>query len=280
MGVVDSSVASRRKALWLMGAAGFACLAADSTGSNSPLSARPGTVARTRPVVHRPRPKPTPKPTPTPRPAPWTPTRLTALKPKEPIRDLKELVPPPPEQTIALTIDDGPHPEWTPKVLDLLAEHQVRATFFIIGAQVKEFPQLTQRIAAAGHQICNHTMTHPLSFDDLSKKELRKEIGEAHDRIAQVSGVVPVFFRAPGGAWSPAVVDVVAEHGMLPIDWAVDPRDWARPGVGSIRKTLTASESGNILLVHDGGGDRSQTVKALKGAIPKLKKRGLSFVAL
>nr|BFE32338.1 polysaccharide deacetylase family protein [Actinomadura rugatobispora] len=264
-----------------MGAAGFACLAADSAGaSTTPLSARPGNAARTRPVVHRPSPTPTPTPTPTPRPAPWTPTRLTAVKPGEPIRNLTELIPPAPDKSIALTIDDGPSPQWTPKVLDLLAEHQVRATFFIIGAQVKEYPKLTQRIAAAGHQICNHTMTHPLSFDDLSTKTLRKEIGEAHDRIAQISGVVPLFFRAPGGAWSPQVMEVVGEHGMLPIDWAVDPRDWARPGVARIRKTLMGCASGNILLVHDGGGDRSQTVKALKDVVPKLKKRGMTFVPL
>ncbi|MFF5261848.1 polysaccharide deacetylase family protein [Actinomadura viridis] len=261
-----------------MGAAGLATLAADSAGaSTTPRTAAPGT--RRRAVPH-PSPSPTPTPTPTPRPAPWTPARLTAVKPKTPIRDLKELVPPPPDRTIALTIDDGPNPTWTPRVLDLLAEHQVHATFFIIGEQVKEYPRLTQRIAAAGHQICNHTMTHPLSFDGLSRKRLKKEIGEAHDLIAQTSGIVPTFFRAPGGAWSPAVMDVIGEHGMLPIDWAVDPRDWARPGVGRIRKTLMGSDSGDILLVHDGGGDRSQTVRALRGAIPRLKKRGLTFVAL
>ncbi|MFB4320074.1 polysaccharide deacetylase family protein [Actinomadura sp. 21ATH] len=259
-----------------MGAAGLLALGADSAGATTSST---GAGPRSR-VAPRPRPTPTPTPTPKVRPAPWTPGRLAAAKPGEPIRRLSELVPPAPPNTIALTIDDGPHPEYTPRVLDVLAEHQVHATFFIIGQQVKEYPKLVERIAAGGHQICNHTMTHPLSFDDLPKKRLKKEIAEPHDVIAQTSQVVPTFFRAPGGAWSPAVMDVIGEHGMLPIDWAVDPRDWARPGVGSIRKTLTKSKAGDILLIHDGGGDRSQTVKAIRAAIPKLKEKGLSFVAL
>ncbi|MFD0854220.1 polysaccharide deacetylase family protein, partial [Actinomadura adrarensis] len=83
-----------------------------------------------------------------------------------------------------------------------------------------------------------------------------------------------------GGNWTPPLLDVVNDHGMLPLDWAVDPRDWARPGVKRIRKSLLKCSSGNILLVHDGGGDRSQTLKALRDVIPALKKRGLTFVSL
>ncbi|WP_433330407.1 polysaccharide deacetylase family protein [Spirillospora sp. CA-294931] len=277
MGETDATGTSRRKALWLLAAAaGLGTLGADSARQ----SAAPGKT--TRPPVAAPRPRAVilPKPVPKPRPAPWTPVRLTAAKPKTPIKNLDELVPPPPPQSIALTIDDGPNPAITPQVLDLLAQHQIRATFFIIGEQVKEFPKLTRRIADAGHQVCNHTMSHPLGFEDLTAKRVRKEIAEAHDRIADLTGIVPVFFRAPGGGWSDAVLDVTAEYGMLPIDWAVDPQDWRRPGVGTIRRTLVGSEAGNILLCHDGGGDRTQTLKALRQAIPQLKRRGLSFVAL
>jgi peptidoglycan/xylan/chitin deacetylase (PgdA/CDA1 family) len=261
-----------------MGAAGLAALSADGVRRTAkpphtaaPRPTSPG--ARPRAIIH-------PKPTPAPRPPSWTSAPVTATKPKTPIRDLNELVPAPPPKTIALTIDDGPSPIYTPRVLDLLAEHEVHATFFIIGEQVKEFPKVTRRIADAGHQVCNHTMTHPLSLGHLSTKRVREEIVEAHDRIAQVTGIVPTFFRAPGGNWSKATMDTIAEHGMLPIDWAVDPRDWSRPGVGHIRRTLLTAKAGNILLCHDGGGDRSQTVKALKSVIPKLKKRGLTFVAL
>ncbi|WP_285495615.1 polysaccharide deacetylase family protein [Actinomadura sp. NBRC 104425] len=221
---------------------------------------------------------PTPTPTPTPRPPAWTQSPLTAVN--TPIRELTDLSPAPPPNTIALTIDDGPHPEYTPKVLDVLAEHQVTATFFMIGEQVKEYPRLARRVADAGHQVCNHTMTHPLSIVGLSAKRLREELVDAHDCIAQVTGIVPTFFRSPGGAWSKRVLDMAAEHDMLPVDWAVDPRDWARPGVARIRKVLVGSKAGNIMLCHDGGGDRSQTVAALRKAIPALKKRGLTFVAL
>ncbi|MBO2452932.1 polysaccharide deacetylase family protein [Actinomadura barringtoniae] len=263
-----------------MGAAGLAALSADGVrqSAKAPHADAPRTPSppgpRPRAIIH-------PKPTPSPRAPSWSPNQhVTAVKPKTPIRDLSELVPAPPPKTIALTIDDGPSPLYTPKVLDILAENEIHATFFIIGEQVKEFPKTTRRIADAGHQVCNHTMTHPLSLGHLSTKQVRKEIVEAHDRIAQVTGIVPTFFRAPGGNWSKATMDTIAEHGMLPIDWAVDPRDWSRPGVGHIRRTLLTAKAGNILLCHDGGGDRSQTMASLKTVIPKLKKRGLTFVAL
>lgn len=278
MEVEESGGTSRRKALWLLGtAAGLATLGADAARPSGGFSAvvAPSPAIRARPVIH---PTPTPTPTPTPRAASWTPGKLVALE--KPVRELSELAPPAPPKSIALTIDDGPNPTWTPKMLDLLAEHEIHATFFIIGEQVKEFPKLTRRIADAGHQICNHTETHPISIADMSKKKVRKEIVEAHDRIADVTGVVPQFFRSPGGNWSKTVLDMVAEHDMLPIDWAVDPRDWARPGVGRIRRAMLKGKENNIILCHDGGGDRSQTLKALDSVIPKLKKRGLTFVAL
>jgi peptidoglycan/xylan/chitin deacetylase (PgdA/CDA1 family) len=276
VGQLQPNGLTRRKALWLMGAAGLAALGADGVLQAAPPSRKAAPhkvspVARGRPIIH-------PTPTPTPRPPAWTQARLTAMK--SPIRELTDLSPAPPANTIALTIDDGPHPEWTPKVLDLLAEHRVSATFFIIGEQVKEYPHLARRIADAGHQVCNHTMTHPLAINRLSAKRIREEIVEAHDRIADATGTVPTFFRSPGGNWTKRVLDITAEHGMLPVDWAVDPRDWARPGVGHIRKVLLGSKAGNIMLCHDGGGDRSQTVQALREVIPALKERGLNFVHL
>jgi peptidoglycan/xylan/chitin deacetylase (PgdA/CDA1 family) len=203
---------------------------------------------------------------------------LQALQ--RPVHGLKDLSPPAPATAVALTIDDGPHPTWTPKMLDLLAEFKVPATFSLIGEQVLEFPQLVKRIVAAGHQISDHTMTHPLDLPGMGSDKIKQEIGEAHDRIAQVTGVAPKFFRSPGGAWSNQVIDTAAEHGMINIDWAVDPRDWARPGTSRITTTLLAAKPGDILLCHDGGGDRSETIEALRTVIPTLQKRGLTFVAL
>src|SRR3954451_6302303 len=132
-----------------MGAAavGLTAIGADEAHPSrvSRAAAKPAVpTPRARPVIH---PKPVPSPTPTPRPASWTPGRLTALE--TPVRELTQLSPAPPPKSIALTIDDGPHPEYTPKMLDLLAEHEIHATFFMIGEQVKEWPKLVRRVAAA-----------------------------------------------------------------------------------------------------------------------------------
>jgi peptidoglycan/xylan/chitin deacetylase (PgdA/CDA1 family) len=199
---------------------------------------------------------------------------------QRPAYGLKDMSPPAPPTAVALTIDDGPHPTWTPKMLDLLAEFRVRATFSLIGEQVLEHPQLVKRIVTDGHQVSDHTMTHPLNLPQLSADKIKSEIGDAHDRIAQATGVAPKFFRSPGGAWSHQVLDTAAERGMICIDWAVDPRDWARPGTNRISDTLLASKAGDIMLCHDGGGDRSETINALRNVIPALQKRGLTFVAL
>jgi peptidoglycan/xylan/chitin deacetylase (PgdA/CDA1 family) len=197
-----------------------------------------------------------------------------------PVHSLHDLAPAAPANAVALTIDDGPHPTWTPKMLDLLAEFQVTATFSLIAEQVTELPKLVQRIVADGHQVSDHTVTHPLDLPSLSAGRIKEEIGGAYDRIAQTCGVAPRFFRSPGGAWSNQILEVAAEHGMVSIDWQVDPRDWARPGTGHITDTLMHAQAGDILLCHDGGGDRAETIQALRTVIPALKQRGLAFVAL
>jgi peptidoglycan/xylan/chitin deacetylase (PgdA/CDA1 family) len=203
---------------------------------------------------------------------------LQALQ--RPVHNLHDLTPGAPPNAVALTIDDGPHPTWTPKMLDLLAEFKVPATFSLIGQQVTEYPKLVQRIVAAGHQVSDHTVTHPMDLPQLSTGTIKEEIGGAHDRIAQTTGVAPKFFRAPGGAWSQQILNTATEHGMISIDWQVDPRDWARPGATRITDTLLRAQAGDILLCHDGGGDRSETVRALRTVIPALQRRGLTFVAL
>ncbi|GAA4614653.1 hypothetical protein GCM10023195_64060 [Actinoallomurus liliacearum] len=199
---------------------------------------------------------------------------------RRPVHSLRDLTPAAPPNTVALTIDDGPHPRWTPMMLDLLAEHQVPATFSLIAGEVAEYPKLVERIVAAGHQVCDHTVTHPLNLPGLGAGQIKEEIGGAHDRIAQASGVAPRYFRAPGGNWSAQVMDTAAEHGMICIDWEVDPRDWARPGTTSITRSMLGSKAGDIILCHDGGGDRSETIQALRTVLPALKQRGLTFVAL
>jgi peptidoglycan/xylan/chitin deacetylase (PgdA/CDA1 family) len=199
-----------------------------------------------------------------------------------PVHNLHQLSPAAPPTAIALTIDDGPHPTYTPMMLDLLASFHVPATFNMIGVQVSEYPQLVQRIVAAGHQVADHTVTHPLNLPSLPTAKIVEEIAGGHDRIAQTTGVAPKFFRSPGGNWSPAVLDTAAAHAMICIDWQVDPRDWDQPrsSVNHISTTLLKAQAGDILLCHDGGGPRKRTIEALRVVIPALQQRGLTFVAL
>ncbi|BCB75381.1 chitooligosaccharide deacetylase NodB [Phytohabitans flavus] len=179
---------------------------------------------------------------------------------------------------VALTVDDGPDPRWTPALLDVLARHEVPATFFLIGARTAEQPRLARRIAEAGHAIGNHSMHHPQPFAALDAARQRAEIGETQERIADAVGQPPRLFRAPGGGWSRTVLGVAAEHGLTAVDWTVNPSDWKEPGVPHITRVLSRSGPGHILLCHDGGGDRSQTIAALDRVIPLLKERGLRFV--
>ncbi|HZE34384.1 MAG TPA: polysaccharide deacetylase family protein [Actinoallomurus sp.] len=262
-----------RRRILALGAAGLGALAVGDAGRETTTLTRP--LARGRAVIrHR---KTGPR---LPRPG-VMPARLAPVPArKDAVHRVHDLFPTAPPNAIALTIDDGPQPEWTPKMLDLLAEHEVKATFSLIGIQVKLFPKLAERIVQAGHQLCNHTMTHPLDIASLSRKKVDREITEAHDRIGYATGVAPKFFRSPGGAWSHAVFHSAARHGMMPIDWDIDPRDWARPGTRHIKRAMLKAKGGDILLCHDGGGDRSETIKALHEVIPELKKRGLTFVAL
>ncbi len=179
---------------------------------------------------------------------------------------------------IALTIDDGPDPTWTPKVLALLASLDIRATFCVIGRQAKAHPGLVAEVAHAGHAVANHTYTHRF-LRTAGASQVHSEIARATDAVATATGVRPTHFRAPGGEWSPTVLAECRAQGLAPLDWSVDPRDWSRPGTSSIVKTImTTTVPGSIILEHDGGGDRSQTLKALTVALPRLLAQGYRFV--
>jgi peptidoglycan/xylan/chitin deacetylase (PgdA/CDA1 family) len=220
-----------------------------------------------------------PSPSPSPSPSPTTPVRV---KPVYTLADFRADVPgldfgP---DTVALTIDDGPHPVWTPKVLDLLAHHGVPATFCMIGNQVRGHEVTARSVAAAGHQIANHTWSHPIGLNHNTAADMVTEIHRAQEKIVDTTGHTPTLFRSPGGDWSPALFQQVAASGMTPIDWSDDPRDWSKPGIQHIVDTMVACQPGQILLCHDGGGDRSQTYAALQQVIPAVQARGLTFVPL
>jgi peptidoglycan-N-acetylglucosamine deacetylase len=181
-------------------------------------------------------------------------------------------------KAIALTVDDGPNAIYTPQVLRLLARYGVTAMFSMIGIEVDALPGVAREVAAAGHVIANHTWRH-LDLADLPTSAVVSEMDRATEAIHSATGIVPTRFRAPYGAWSRTVFRHCAETGMTPIDWSVDPRDWARPGVASIvRDIMRTTRSGSIILEHDGGGNRSETVAALGIVIPRLLDEGYHFV--
>jgi peptidoglycan/xylan/chitin deacetylase (PgdA/CDA1 family) len=192
--------------------------------------------------------------------------------------------PPPPvyyvedgPNVVALTIDDGPNPEYTPEILQILQRHNITASFSMIGQNVTYYPSIAREVSDAGHLIVNHTWDHA-DLATLSTSRLRDEVTRAQDAIHSATGRQPTMLRAPYGAWSPAVLEYLASADLTPLDWSVDPQDWARPGVGEIVHTiLSTTRSGSIILEHDGGGDRSQTVAALKIVLPKLLDEGFRF---
>jgi peptidoglycan-N-acetylglucosamine deacetylase len=203
--------------------------------------------------------------------------RTAAARPASQVHDVRPGVAP---DAIALTIDDGPHPLWTPPMLDLLDRNGIRATFSLIGAQAQAYPDLVKRILAEGHDVCNHSMTHPEPFGSSAPETIRQQIADAQSAIVDAGGVPPQLFRAPGGEWSAAVLSAVADCRMVAIGWDIDPRDWSRPGTALVTSRLLAAQPGDILLCHDGGGNRAQTIESLRTVLPVLKGRGLEFVTL
>ncbi len=181
---------------------------------------------------------------------------------------------------MALTIDDGPDPRWTPQILDLLQRNEIQATFSLVGVHAHAHPDLVRRITAEGHGICNHTMTHPQPFSRRSTAVIRRQIADAQSAIVDAGGHAPRLFRSPGGDWSPGVLAATADAAMIPLDWDIDPRDWSRPGIASVTRHLLAARPGDIMLCHDGGGNRAQTVASLRAVLPVLRGRGFTFVAL
>jgi peptidoglycan-N-acetylglucosamine deacetylase len=178
---------------------------------------------------------------------------------------------------IALTIDDGPSPIYTPQILRLLHRYRITASFSMIGINVDAYPGVARDVAEAGHMIVNHTWTH-LDLAFLSSVAVRDQMDYATDAIHRATGRIPQMFRAPYGAWSPTVLEWCEQTRMSPLDWSVDPRDWSRPGTGAIiRNIMRNTQSGSIILEHDGGGNRSQTVAALRVVLPRLLAAGFRF---
>ena len=180
---------------------------------------------------------------------------------------------------VALTFDDGPHPTWTPQVLNILDLFQIKATFFVVGENVDRYPGLTAEILRRGHSVQNHTYTHP-DLVTLSNDQVDLELRRNHIELRAAGVPKPNCLRPPYGSYDQRI-DLLAEaRGLQLVLWDVDTRDWSRPGVPTIVDRAIQAGSGDIVLMHDGGGDRSQTVEALPEIILELDERGYDFQSL
>ena len=188
-------------------------------------------------------------------------------------------------QQIALTFDDGPNDPHTQRLLDVLAQHNAKATFFLIGKYVRLRPEIARAIAAAGHEIGNHTYTHPnLIF--VSARQLRQELEDCRKAIEDALGKSPTIFRPPFGGRRPSVLRTARAMGLQTIMWSITGYDWNAPSPESIVKKVTPglkSNRGEIVLLHDGGhlgfgADRGHTVEATRRLL--LENAGKRFVSV
>lgn len=179
---------------------------------------------------------------------------------------------------VALTFDDGPHPQLTPQLLDVLRNEGVRATFYVIGRNVETYPEIARRIVAEGHEIANHSWSHP-TLTAISAARLAKEITSTTEVIQRVTGRRPTNMRPPYGAVNERVrQSMFKDHGLDVIMWSVDPLDWRRPGAEVVRQRLVeGAKPGGILLAHD---IHPGTIEAMPGTIRDLKAKGFGFATV
>ena len=179
---------------------------------------------------------------------------------------------------VAITFDDGPHPQNTPRLLDMLRARNIRATFYVIGRSVDLYPQVVRRTVAEGHEIGNHSQTHRL-LSKLGDEELRQEMSRCRDAVARAAGVQPRTMRPPYGGLLQRQRELVhAEFGYPTILWSVDPLDWKRPGASVVSsRILAGTSSGGIVLAHD---LHAQTVDAMPATLDGLLRRGFKFVTV
>ncbi|WAU83682.1 polysaccharide deacetylase family protein [Streptomyces sp. Qhu-G9] len=177
-------------------------------------------------------------------------------------------------RSMVLTFDDGPDPRYTPDILRALKAHDVRAMFFVCGEMAVENKDMLRRMSDEGHIVGNHTWSHPL-LTRLSRSAIRSQMERTCDVIEEAYGERPGWFRAPYGAWNRAAFQIGAELGMEPLAWTVDTLDWKTPGAGAIEnRVIDGAAPGVVVLAHDAGGDRSQSVTALRDYLPRLLDSG------
>ncbi len=191
------------------------------------------------------------------------------------------------DKVIALTFDDSPWPTYTEEILDVLKDNGAKATFFSVGTCIEDNPELTKRAAREGNQIATHTYDHAsgsgqsLSLTYMSAEEQVEEVEKGFECITSALGTdVTRLMRAPSGDYTTEVMNNLHSYIIADIGWNIDTEDWQQPGSEAIVEQIESAWPGAIVLMHDGGGDRSQTVEALSEALPYLKSQGYKFVTI
>lgn len=185
------------------------------------------------------------------------------------------------QRAVAITFDDGPNPVYTPQVLEIFSEARGKATFFMIGEQMGKYPEVVKQVADLGHEIGNHTFTHP-KLSQLSIQDCLKEIEETEKLIEKMAGRKPVVFRPPYLDYNQDTVSLL-QNKRYPMIGALnlEAQDWEQPGVEHIvRKSREAVKNGSILIFHDGYGDRSQTIEAVRMLVSELTSQGYQLVTV
>jgi peptidoglycan/xylan/chitin deacetylase (PgdA/CDA1 family) len=186
---------------------------------------------------------------------------------------------------LALTYDDGPNDPHTLRLLEALAKHNVRATFFSVGRYVQQRPDIVCEVVRAGHVVGNHTFTHPL-LSVQSAAEIRRELSDCNAALRDAAGLEPNLFRPPFGGRRPAVLRIARALGLEPVMWNVTGYDWNAPPAAVIEQKVSKQiRGGNVILLHDGGhkhmgADRSQTVLATDRLIARYKSEGYEFATI
>ncbi len=181
---------------------------------------------------------------------------------------------------IALSFDDGPHPYYTPLILDILAEYDIRATFFMVGENVTYYTAAAEAVVAAGHEIGNHTFSHR-QFNRMNEHEMLDEIAGCEDAISSITEARPHFIRPPEGQMNETMRRVIGSLDYRIVLWDVDTRDWAHtPPTTICNHILDTVQAGDIILMHDFIGHNSPTPEALRLVIPALLERGYHFVTV
>ena len=184
------------------------------------------------------------------------------------------------KKQIALTFDDGPHPILTPQILSILAQYGVPATFFMVGQNIRNYPDVARAVIKAGHEVGNHTFSHP-HIGNLGEAAIFEEIGKCEDALEELCEYRPHLLRTPQGALTPSLERCLLDDDYILILWSLDTRDWEHKSTAHLTRTVLENvQAGDIILMHDFIGHNSKTPEALEKIIPVLLSQGYEFVTV